>query len=79
MRLDQVSAGALSFRQPHQSKARLDTGRLANLAFMAIVLAIAALWLAFPPAQLTNSGAPQTRLAQDLLAKQDLPAKTLPR
>ena len=32
---------------------RLDSGRLANLAFFALLLALAALWLVFPPVTLS--------------------------
>jgi uncharacterized protein (TIGR01244 family) len=34
---------------------RLDSGRLANLAFFALLLALAALWLVFRPVQLSAS------------------------
>jgi hypothetical protein len=43
-----------------------DAGRLANLALLLVVLALAALWLAFPPAQLPTSPGARTTLAQDL-------------
>jgi hypothetical protein len=67
MQLDQASAATLSYRQ--RSGSRGDTSRRANLGFLAIVLALAALWLVFPPAQLAGSDAPRTDLAQDLPAK----------
>jgi hypothetical protein len=73
MQLDQQSAVILSFPQmpatrtnAKASAARVDGGRRTNLAFMLVVLALAALWLVFPPAQLTTS---QTTLAQDLPAQ----------
>jgi hypothetical protein len=80
MRLDQQSAVILSFPRMAGAKtdapagqARLDRGRLTNLAFMLVVLALAGLWLVFPPAQLTaTSAAPQAMLARDLPAKNPL-------
>jgi hypothetical protein len=67
MQLDQASAATLSYRQhPQRCGTQRDTSRLANLGFLAIVVALAALWLVFPPAQLTSSDAPRTALAQDL-------------
>ena len=76
MLLDQQSPVILSLgrtRRPQAcarpSEARLDTGRLTNFALMVIVLALAALWLVFPPVQLSTSPASPAVLAQDLLAK----------
>jgi hypothetical protein len=62
MQLDhRQSAAILSFPQTRRRKAgntagrheHADRGRVANLALMFIVLALAGLWLAFPPAQLS--------------------------
>jgi hypothetical protein len=80
MRLDQASAGTLSFRQPQRSKALLDAGRLANLGFLLIVLALAGLWLVFPPVELTNSAGSQANMAPQASLAQELPAAgTVPR
>jgi hypothetical protein len=61
MQLDhQQSAAILAFprapaRQSGAARRRegLDNGRVANVALMLIVFALAGLWLAFPPAQLS--------------------------
>ncbi len=66
MRLDhRQSAAILAFPQPSRKAdsvarkgERFDDGRVANLSLMLIVLALAALWLAFPPAQLSGGSAP---------------------
>jgi hypothetical protein len=50
-----------------------DFGRLANLGLLTVVLILAALWFAFPPAQLSGS-----RTAGPVLA-QGAPASDLPR
>jgi hypothetical protein len=75
MQLEQRSAIILSFRRERSagvatSVARLgfNAEKLANFAFLAIVFALAALWLVFPPAQLSTSPAPDTKLAQDSTA-----------
>jgi hypothetical protein len=45
-----------------------EFGRFANLGLLAVVLILAALWLAFPPAQLSSAPAAGTLLAQGGLA-----------
>jgi len=45
-----------------------DLGRVANLALMLIVFALAALWLVFPPAELKAPSAAAANSAQNLLA-----------
>jgi hypothetical protein len=73
MQLDRQSGVILSFPQAPRPRAvsqasgtHLDAGRLANLALLSVVLALAALWLAFPPPQLSASPGARTTLAQDL-------------
>jgi hypothetical protein len=73
MQLDRQSGVILSFPRAPRPKAvseasgtDFDAGRLANLALLSVVLALAALWLAFPPAQLPTSPGARTTLAQDL-------------
>jgi hypothetical protein len=50
-----------------------EFGRFANLGLLAVVLFLAALWLAFPPAQLSMVSTAGTVLAQGA------PASDLPR
>ncbi|MFI5013748.1 MAG: hypothetical protein ACHQAY_15515 [Hyphomicrobiales bacterium] len=76
MRLDRRSAVIMSFPRAsvtracaEQGHAGIETGRVMNLAFMAVVLALAALWLVFPPAQLSDSQGSRASLAQDLPAR----------
>jgi len=52
---------------PKPARARSNAGRVANIAFLLIVLALAALWLIFPPPQLTTSAMRQASSAQNLL------------
>jgi hypothetical protein len=72
MRLEQHSATVFALRHPFRGKAftgqghaRSEIGRFANLALMLIVMTLAALWLAFPPAQLSSSPPARAMLAQD--------------
>lgn len=72
MRHEQRSAFAHGFRHPAgasvlaQGKlARQEAGRVANLGLLLLVLILAALWLAFPPAQLSSSPPAGNKLAQD--------------
>jgi hypothetical protein len=67
MQLDRQSAVILPFPRAGLGegghsvrKAELDSGRIANLALMAVVFALAAIWLIVPPAQLANSSGPQS-------------------
>jgi hypothetical protein len=46
---------------------RLDSGRLANLAFFALLLALAALWLVFRPVQLSASSISSAEAGRNLL------------
>jgi hypothetical protein len=62
-----LAAGTRAHAAP--GRADFKTGRFPNLAFMAVILALAALWLVFPPAQLPGSPASQVSLAQDLPAR----------
>ena len=61
MQLDRHSAVILPFPRSGMRGARraadLESGRIANLALMLVVFGLAALWLAFPPAQLPVSSA----------------------
>jgi hypothetical protein len=45
---------------------RLDSGRLANLAFFALLLALAALWLVFRPVQLSASSISSAEAGRNL-------------
>jgi hypothetical protein len=74
MQLDRNSAIILPFRPSpmrgvdRKGKATpLDSGRLANLAFLALLLGLAALWLVFPPVQLSTSAAVSGGPAWNLL------------
>ena len=72
MQIEQGSATILLFARERglaaaASGVRIGPGReqFINLAFTAIVFTLAALWLAFPPAQLSRPPVFDTRLAQD--------------
>ena len=62
----------LHMRSPHERGCDIrehgvapeEFGRFANLGLLLIVLLLSALWLAFPPAQLSNSPRAETVLAQ---------------
>jgi hypothetical protein len=56
-------AGASVFAE--RNPAPHEIGRFANLGLLLLVLILAALWLAFPPAQLSSSPPAGNMLAQD--------------
>jgi hypothetical protein len=74
MQLEQGSASILLFPRGRRvagatSSARIGpaTEQRINLAFMAIVFTLAAVWLVFPPAQLSKSPVFDAKLAQELV------------
>ena len=79
MQLERQSAVILSFPQAGEGRAfsgslgkggsRIEAGRLANILFMGLVLALAALWLVFPPVELSGQPAGSAIVAQNLRAE----------
>jgi len=72
MQLEQGSATILLFPRERSVAAATSSAHIGpareqfiNLAFMTIVFALAALWLFFPPAQLSKPPVFDTKLAQD--------------